>query len=444
MDKRLADLDRLAQAIRQHKDEIIEAVSKDFTGRSPNETLSSEVALSIGAIDYLKKRLKKLAAPIKNTKLTASVPGKTWVRPVPKGVVGIVAPWNYPFQLAIVPAATALAAGNSVLIKPSELTPATSAVMERIVAECFDPAQMAVVQGGVDVGIAFSELPFDHLFFTGSTQVGRLVAMAAAKNLTPVTLELGGKSPCIVLPDTKMGDAATMIAMGKAYNGGQSCTAPDYVLVPKGQERAMADAILSEVGRFYTDLETDKDYTAIISDRHADRLKGMIEEAKAAGATIVEPAFDETKATGRRLAPAIAINPPLDSKIMQEEVFGPLISIIGYDTVDDAITFVNERDHPLALYVFGDDVEAARGVVNRTVSGGAMINGTLIHFAVEHLPFGGIGASGQGAYHGDYGFYEFSHQQAVLEFPKWGWLKNVVTPPYGKLFKMTTDRTIGK
>ncbi len=331
------------------------------------------------------------------------------------------------------------------MLKPSEATPATSDLLREFFAEGFDETEVAVVTGGPEIGKAFSELPFDHLFYTGSTEVGRMVAMAAAKNLTPVTLELGGKSPTIMMPDASPEKHAHYVALGKLYNAGQTCTAPDYLLVPRGTAQGYADAILRRAAEFYDEPGANEDYTAVVNERHLERLKGLIEDAEKRGATVKRAAADDAALTERgKLAPTIVLNPSPEAKLMQEEIFGPVLPIMEYDSVDEAVAFVNARPHPLALYVFGDDKAKCEDVLKRTTSGGAMINGTVFHVAVEHLPFGGVGASGQGAYHGKEGFRQFTHERAVLDFPQADFLKKIVSPPYGKAIRFMLKKQIGK
>ena len=438
-------LERLARLIRTYQDKIVAAISADFGHRAAAETRFAEVATSIALCDDLRKNLPKWAKDQKFFRPLSTVPGKTYVRREAKGVVGIISPWNYPFQLAVIPAATALAAGNRVVIKPSECTPATAELMREMFREGFDETEVAVVTGGPEVGEAFSKLPWDHLFYTGSTRVGRLVAIEAAKNLTPVTLELGGKSPCLMMPDADPARHATMVAMGKWYNAGQTCTTPDYLLVPQGQAQAYAEALLSEAARFYGDPAASEDYSAVIDDRHRERLAGLVADAEAKGATVRRAvSSDEALAARGKMAPTVLWDVDDGMEIMREEIFGPLLPILEYDAVDDAVATITARDHPLALYVFGDDVAACEAVLARTTSGGAAINATVIHVGVEHLPFGGVGKSGYGAYHGEAGFAEFSHERSVLVFPQAAFLKKVMTPPYGKVFDFMTKKTIGK
>ena len=438
-------LGRLIRLIRAYQDKIVSAIDQDFGARAAAETRFAEVATSISCCEDLQKNLKKWSSDKSFFKPLSTVPGKTYVQRVPKGVVGIISPWNYPFQLAVIPAATALAAGNRVMIKPSELTPKTAALMAEMFAEGFDPAEVAVVTGGPEVGEAFSKLPFDHLFYTGSTRVGRLVAIEAAKNLTPVTLELGGKSPCLMMPDATPGKHAQMVAMGKWYNAGQTCTAPDYLLVPKGRAEAYASALLKHVSQFYGDPGTSEDYSAVISEDHRARLGKLVSEAEAGGAVVRRAVADEDAMKGPgKMAPVVLWDVPEDAAVMKEEIFGPVLPIVEYGDLDEAVAYVTARDHPLALYVFGDDVDAAKRVLARTTSGGAAINATVIHVGVEHLPFGGVGKSGYGAYHGEAGYREFSHERSVLVFPQAGFLKDAMTPPYGKVFGFMTRKAIGK
>jgi len=443
--ERREKLERLAGLIRAWRERIVEAIGQDYGARSANETLFAEIATTIGNIDDLKKHLGRWAAPQKFRKPLSTIPGRTYVRYEPKGVVGVISPWNYPFQLAVVPAATALAAGNRVMIKPSEFTPRTADLLRDMFAEGFAEDEVSVVTGGPEVGEAFSRLPFDHLFYTGSTKVGRLVAIEAAKNLTPVTLELGGKSPCIMMPDAEPEKHSRLVAFGKWYNAGQTCVAPDYMLVPRGKAEAYAAALLDEVEGFYSDPARDPDYTAIISERHHERLTALIAEAEGGGATLRRaPADEAALKESRKLAPTLVLNPPADCALMREEIFGPVLPIVEYDSVEDAVGYVTARDHPLALYVFGNNVEACEAVIAKTTSGGAAVNASVLQVGVEHLPFGGVGKSGYGAYHGEAGFREFSHARSVLVFPQAGFLQKLITPPYGKAFRYLANKTIGK
>jgi len=362
-------------------------------------------------------------------------PGRARVLPQPLGVAGIVSPWNYPVQLALAPAIAALAAGNRVMLKPSEVTPATSALLARTIAARFAPDEFAVVTGGAATGAAFSRLPFDHLFFTGSTAVGRMVAKAAAENLTPVTLELGGKSPAIVDASAGLALVAPRLAAGKLLNAGQTCIAPDYALVPQAKLDAFVAAVAAAVRELYPDPMRGDDYTAIVDDRHYARLAGLIDDARAQGARIVTlPEGAAPDATSRRLPPTLVIGANDRMQVMREEIFGPILPVEVCANLDDAIAKVNARPRPLALYAFGQDRAAIARILRGTVAGGVTVNDTLWHFAHEGLPFGGVGASGMGAYHGETGFRTFSHMKGVYVQPRFTAAK-LLRPPYGAAFE---------
>ena len=443
LDKRKADLDRIASLCRDHADAIAEAISRDFGNRAREESVIAEIAFVIQDVAHTKKHLagwmktRRVGVPL------TLMPGKAEIRREPKGVVGIVAPWNYPFQLAIAPLVAALGAGCRAIIKPSEYTPATAELMKRLLADAFEEDHVCVITGGPAVGEAFTQLKFDHLFYTGSTQVGRLVAKAAAENLVPVTLELGGKSPAIITPGYPVEHAAKSIAWGKFFNAGQTCVAPDYVMTPKGTERSIGAAIIDAAGKQFADASTDDAYTAIVSDRHYERLTGMIEEARSGGAEILQPEHDAQAAqAGRKIPPTVVLNPPRDAKIMTEEIFGPLLPVIGYSELDAAVDYVADRDHPLALYVYSTDKVQARRVLDETQSGGAGVNINILHLSVPDLPFGGVGASGQGAYHGKAGFDTFTHDRSVFSTGKWH-PSRLLAPPYGTLFERIAKRQLG-
>jgi coniferyl-aldehyde dehydrogenase len=344
------------------------------------------------------------------------MPARAAIQKQPLGVVGIISPWNYPVYLALDPLVGALAAGNRALIKPSELTPQTSDLLKQLIGEVFEPEQVSVVTGGPEIGIAFSKLAFDHLVFTGSTSVGKLVMRAAAENLVPVTLELGGKSPAIVSDNFSLKSAAEKIIHGKLLNAGQTCIAPDYALVPKGRLDAFVEELKAQVAAQYPRLESNPDYTSIATQRHYDRLLGLITDAKEKGATIVEanPAGESLSSTSRKIAPTFVVGATSDMTVMQDEIFGPILPVIGYGTLDEAIDFVNERPRPLALYYFDHDDRRVQRVLDRTVSGGVTINDTLLHAGQEDLPFGGVGPSGIGHYHGVEGFETFTKKKPIF------------------------------
>lgn len=434
LDKRKADLDRIADLCRNNADAIADAISRDFGNRAHQESVLAEIAFVIQDAGHTRKNLAKWARTRKTGVPMTLMPGKAEIRREPKGVAGIVAPWNYPFQLAMAPLVAALAAGCRAMIKPSEYTPATAELMKTLLAEAFEEDHVAVITGGPAVGEAFTRLKFDHLFYTGSTQVGRLVALAAADNLVPVTLELGGKSPAIVTPGYPKDAAAKSIGWGKLFNAGQTCVAPDYVFAPNGTERDLGEAIINVAAHQFPDASTDDAYTAIVSDRHYERLTGMIEEARQGGADILQPDHDAQAAqAARKIPPTVVLNPPADSRLMQEEIFGPVLPVLGYSELDAAIDFVGDRDHPLALYVYSTDKTQAQRVLDETMSGGAAVNINLLHLSVPDLPFGGVGASGQGAYHGEAGFLTFTHERSVFSTGKWH-PSRMLAPPYGKMF----------
>lgn len=411
---RLDRLDALIRAITDNEEKIIKAVESDFTSRSRYETIISEIVVSVSAAKHAKKHLSRwmrarhVATPIHMQ------PSKSRIEPQPLGVIGIISPWNYPVQLALSPTAAALAAGNRVMIKPSELTPATSEALRDILRAEFTEDVLSVITGGVETGQAFTETPFDHLLFTGSTAIGRKVAVAAAHNLTPVTLELGGKSPAIIDESANITKAAHSIVHGKAFNAGQTCVAPDYVLTPRDKLSDTIDALATQARALYPSIDDTNDYTAVISDRHFVRLKSLVQEARDSGAEIVEVGDADTLHSNRKIPLTFVVNPPAECAIMREEIFGPILPVIAVNSREDAITMVNAGDRPLALYWFGQDSAAREDILKRTIAGGVTVNDTLWHVAQEYLPFGGVGASGQGAYHGDAGFETFSHMKPVF------------------------------
>ena len=355
--------------------------------------------------------------------------------PQPLGVVGIVVPWNYPLYLAIGPLVPALAAGNRAMVKMSETTPATGELLARLVERHFPGGEVAVVNGGAEVAQAFCRLPFDHLLFTGSTGVGRHVMRAAADNLTPVTLELGGKSPAIVGRGFPVAEAASRILFGKCLNAGQTCVAPDYVLVPEESVDAFVEGARAAVASLYPTLAANPDFTAIVDARHRERLAGLLADAVARGARAIEinPAGEDVAAAGKR-APTLLVGVDEAMAVMREEIFGPLLPVIPYRRLEDAMAFVNARPRPLALYVFEHDGDAVERVITGTVSGGVTVNETILHIAQDDLPFGGVGASGMGQYHGRDGFDTFSKRKAVFRQSRVNGLK-LFRAPYGKRFE---------
>lgn len=427
-EQRMQWLQSLRDLIFNEQDALIRAVSQDFSNRSADETLLAEIMPSLHGIHYARRRIRRWMKPSRRAVGLAFQPASAKVVYQPLGVVGVIVPWNYPLFLAIGPLVGALAAGNRVMIKMSESTPATSQLFKELMARIFPEDQVAVVLGEADVGVAFSKLPFDHLLFTGATSIGRHVMRAAAENLTPVTLELGGKSPAIVSAGVPLADAAERIAFGKTMNAGQTCVAPDYVLVPRDRVQGFIDAYREAVNSFYPKLADNPDYTAIINERQLQRLKGYLQDAEAKGARLI-PLFPGDQA--RRLAHTLVLDVNDDMKLMQDEIFGPLLPVVPYDRLDDALAYVNQRPRPLALYYFGYDKREQQHVLEQTHSGGVCLNDTLLHVAQDDMPFGGIGPSGMGHYHGHEGFLTFSKAKAVFAKQRFN-AARMIYPPYGK------------
>jgi coniferyl-aldehyde dehydrogenase len=435
--QRKADLLKLKAAILARQGEIEQALRADFGHRSPHETAIMEVLPLVQGINYQCRQLRRWMRPEKRHVPIHFLPARAWVSYQPRGVVGIMAPWNYPVSLALMPLATAIAAGNRAMIKPSEFTPAFSALLVKMLGETFALEQVAVVTGDAIVGQQFSALPFDHLIFTGSTPVGRAVMKAASENLVPVTLELGGKSPVIVERGHSMRHAATSIAYGKLANSGQTCIAPDYVMVHEDALESFVDAYDEAVRAFYPDGPSADNYTSIINARHYDRLHGLLDDARAKGATVREVGMNAGGALRREhnMAPTVVVGATEQMRVMQEEIFGPVLPVLAYRELDEAIAYVNAHPRPLALYYFGGDDPQRRKVLALTTSGNVTINNTLMHYAQEDLPFGGVGPSGIGAYHGVEGFKSLSHAKGVFQQGKWN-PSALLRPPFGSLAKL--------
>ncbi|SCX89961.1 coniferyl aldehyde dehydrogenase [Microvirga guangxiensis] len=432
VERREEALGALADALVRRADEFARVIAQDFGHRSLHETKLADLYPVVSSLRHARKHFRRWMKPQRRPIQMMFQPASGRVHYQALGVVGIVSPWNYPVQLALSPLAGALAAGNRILIKPSELTPRTSALLAHVIEEVFDESEVAVVQGGVDVAQAFIRLKFDHLFFTGSTAVGREVMKAAAENLVPVTLELGGKSPTIICPEYPIEKAAERIAVGKLFNAGQTCIAPDYVLIPRAQQSEFIAAFRNAVVRLYPTFSANPDYTAIISERHYERLRKLIADAQTKGAVVHEVGSDNEilETAGRKIAPVLLTEVPDSALAMQEEIFGPVLPVVTYEDIEDAIRFISDRPHPLALYVFSHDRRLVEHILDRTTSGGAAINETLLHCVQEELPFGGVGNSGMGAYHGEAGFRTFSHARSVFQQARINGA-GMTKPPYG-------------
>lgn len=444
-EQRIAWLDAVLREVRRARTEIAEAIREDFGHRSFHETQIGEIFPLITSIRYAKSHLKSWMKPKSRHVNLALQPARAKVQYQPVGVVGVIAPWNYPVSLALGPLVSALAAGNRVMIKPSEYTPRTSELLKRMLASALPDGVATVISGGPAVAAAFSRLPFDHLLFTGSTNVGRSVMRAAAENLTPVTLELGGKSPAIVHESFPIARAARSIASGKWFNAGQTCIATDYLMVPAAQVDAVVEEIKKFVAEAYPSLNGNADYSSVINEKHYDRLAGLIAEAQAQGARKVEinPAGEAPDESGRKLPPTLLLDVNDNMRVMQEEIFGPVLPIIGYRSIDEAIAYVNDHPRPLALYYFDSDGDRIHDVLQRTISGGVSINDTVIHFVVDGLPFGGVGPSGMGACHGLDGFETFSHKKGVFYQSKLNG-RNLLNPPYKDRAEKMLNLLIGK
>ncbi|MGF6593249.1 coniferyl aldehyde dehydrogenase [Pseudomonas sp. 2835] len=420
----------LREALLEHQDALIAAISEDFSGRSADETLLAELMPSIQGLRHGEKHLKQWMKASRRKVGLAFQPASAEVQYQPLGVVGIIVPWNYPLFLTIGPLTCALAAGNRVMLKLSEATPATGLLLQQLLDSIFPEDLVSVVLGEADVAQTFSRLPFDHLLFTGATSVGRQVMLAAAQNLTPVTLELGGKSPAIVSSSVPLADAAERIAFGKTLNAGQTCVAPDYVLVPRERLADFATAYRDVVRRFYPTLADNPDYSAIINPRHLARLESYLEDARSKGGEIID-LYPQEPRQGRRLPPHLLLGVSDDMRVMQDEIFGPLLPLVPYDSLDQALAYINQRPRPLALYYFGYEHNEQQRVLEQTHSGGVCLNDTLLHVAQDDLPFGGIGPSGMGHYHGHEGFLTFSKARAVFAKQRFN-AARLIYPPYGK------------
>ena len=447
---RIERIDRCIRLLRENRRAIEESLNDDFGSRSREATAFTDVAASIAPLHYAGEHLARWMRPEKR-KPTPAILGlfgaRTEVRFQPKGVVGVISPWNFPINLTFGPLAGILAAGNRAMIKPSEYTPATSELMRTMFAGAFSEEEIAVVIGGPEVGEAFSRLAFDHLIFTGATSVARHVMRAAAENLVPLTLELGGKSPVILGRSADLSVAAARVMNGKTLNAGQICLAPDYVLAPKDRVEGFVDAARASVTSLFPTIKDNPDYTSIIAQRHYDRITGYIDDARAKGARVIElkpEGEDLSQQPHRKIAPTLILEPTDDMKVMQEEIFGPVLPIKSYQTLDEALDYVNGRDRPLGLYYFGNDAAEREAVLSRTTAGGVTVNDVVMHVVQEDLPFGGVGPSGMGSYHGVDGFREFSHRKAVFSQIKndIGPLK-MLRPPYGPAIRKYLDGQIG-
>lgn len=435
---RIDRIDRCIALLVDNKEAICDAVNQDFGCRSKYVTLMTDIMNSVGSLKFVKKNLKKWMKPEKRTPFMPMnfLGAKAHVHYQPKGVVGIMTPWNVPVNMIFSPLADVLGAGNRAMIKPSEFTPHTAEIMHTLVGQYFEESEITVITGGPEVGAAFSSLPLDHLIFTGATSIGRLVMRAAAENMVPVTLELGGKSPVIIGEKSDIHVAAERIITGKAMNGGQLCISPDYCFVPQSRMEAFINHCKSVIAEQFPTVQDNPDYVACINERHYDRVKGYIDEATAKGERVIPlcPAGEEfSDRKTHKIALHLVVNPADDLACMQDEIFGALLNIKPYDELEDVIEFINARERPLALYYFGKDKAEQDRVINETISGGVAVNAIALHVATDDLPFGGVGKSGMGSYRGREGFRTFSHGRAVYRegFVDMAKLAGTL-PPYGQ------------
>jgi len=431
---RIDRLDRIIDMHIRYQDKIIEALNEDFNGRPLTQSMMSDVISTIMEAKETKKHVKRWMKPERRKALFPMnlLGGRAQVMFQPLGVVGNIVPWNFPVALAFSPAIGALAAGNRMMIKPSELVPKTSDLIKTMVTENFDQTELAIVTGGVEVGRAFSELPFDHLVFTGGPEIAKRVMSSAAKNLVPVTLELGGKCPVIVSESADMDRVVERVLAMKIFNAGQLCLTPDYVFLPDGRVEEFLEKAKSKLAQHYTSLLDNEDYTAIINERHWSRLKGYLDELERSGTRVDQfnPASEDFSSPARHKLPISFIVEPEDSVgIMQEEVFGPMLSLKSYKTFDETIGFINSKPRPLALYYFGNDEREIELACHKTTSGGVTINDVAQHAACHDLPLAGVGNSGMGSYHGRDGFLQFSHKKAIYRQGLLS-LGKFMTPPF--------------
>ena len=444
-DARIDRLDRLITMLVDNKDEITATLTADFGTRSVATSLFAEVWHVVESLKYYKLHLREWMQPEIHEALLPDSEARVEFQP--KGVVGVLSAWNVPWTLAFIPVGSIFAAGNRCMLKPSEFTPKTSALMARLVAQLFDKSELVVIQGGQTTGAAFTSLPFDHLIYTGSTRVGIAIMRAASENLTPLTLELGGKSPVLIGRSADLADAVRRVMTAKIFNAGQGCLLPDYVMVPKGFEDEFVVHATMAIKTMFGALKDNPDYTSIINDRHFGRLRSWIEEARQKGAKVIElnPAVEDlSDPTLRRIAPTLILDATEEMTVLKEEIFGPILPVLTYDSIDDAIAYVRNHPHPLTLYYFGQDEAEERLVLDQTISGGVTVNDCLTHALAKSLPFGGIGHSGMGAYGGKAGFLTFSHARSIYRQGKSSQAELALRPPFTPAFQASLTEAINR
>jgi coniferyl-aldehyde dehydrogenase len=428
---RIDKLKRLKSMLLANQNAFVKTLSLDFGHRSNDDSLIGDILTSVSGINYTIGRLKRWMKPKSKHIGILFQPASGQVMHQPLGIIGIIVPWNYPLFLSLGPLTTALAAGNRAMLKMSEFTPHTNELLAELIAKDFPSEEVAIIGGEADVAAAFSALPFDHLFFTGSTQVGKLVMQAAAKNLVPVTLELGGKSPAIIANDMPIKTAVERFIFGKTMNCGQTCVAPDYIFCPEGKLEPLIDELRHRFNTMFPCVQENDDYTSIVNQRQYDRIQLLLEDAKQKGANIIALATEETDSTKRKIPLTIVTKVSDDMQIMQEEIFGPLLPIKEYKDMSEVIAYVNDRPRPLSLYIYSFNKQVQQRLLQETIAGGVCINDAAFHVANDDLPFGGVGASGIGNYHGEEGFVRFSHAKSILTRGKISFA-SLLFPPYGK------------
>jgi coniferyl-aldehyde dehydrogenase len=449
VDSRIDRLDRLLTMLKKYDSQICETISEDFGGRAFELSRLADVFLTV---EQVKHAITNVSEWMKTEQRPPPLPAgdagaTTEIRSMPKGIVGIIGPWNFPVHLILGPLVCVLAAGNRAMLKPSEITPKTALLIDEMIGEFFDPTEVAVVLGGAKVSEEFSQLPFDHLMFTGSTTVGRHVMRAAAENLTPVTLELGGKSPVVIDKDVDLSIVAARIMAGKLFNTGQVCVSPDYAFVPDELLRPLIAELEKATSTLFPSIADNPEYTAIVNENHFRRLQHLISDATAAGIETItfNPADEDyEEAANRKLLPRVLLDPPDDSAVMREEIFGPLLPIKSYKQIDEVARYINAHDRPLALYYFGNNEQHRTQFLNDIVAGGMAVNDVVIHVTCHQLPFGGTGASGMGRYHGIDGFREFSHLKAVYTQTPVEEIAGFMRPPYSDAMRGLLQQQISE
>ena len=428
--QRQQDLRSLKALLLDNQDALIQAMGQDFGNRSSDDSKIGDILTTVQGINYSLAHIKKWMKPSKRHLSLLLQPASARVEYQPLGVVGIIVPWNYPVFLGLGPLTAALSAGNKSMIKMSEYTPNTARLLKQLVNKYFEPNKISIIEGDASVAVAFSSLPFDHLFFTGSTNVGKLVMRSAAENLVPVTLELGGKSPAIIADDMDIDTAVHRFILGKTLNAGQTCVAPDYIFCPKGKTQQLINAIETTFKSMYPSVKDNKDYTSVVNSAQHARLQGLIDDAKAKGAVITPLGGDPGCAKTRQMPLTLIHGVNNEMQVMQQEIFGPLLPILEYDRLDEAIDYINEGERPLALYIYSFNKTYQNKILKSTHSGGVCINDAAFHVAAEDLPFGGVGSSGMGSYHGSEGFNTFSHAKSILSRGRLSFGK-LLFPPFG-------------